>query len=130
MTIRSMPPASSHLADRPVPAPPPISGRPAAILARKRSSRICRAMRGMAKLERPSPQPSPADAGEGGSSGDLAPGGDQGVSESFVVDVHRQTDQLAVGARAKALFDRGEQRVIGLGVVKGLARLVDRRDAA
>ena len=28
MTIRSMPPASSHLADRPVPAPPPMIGSP------------------------------------------------------------------------------------------------------
>ena len=28
MTMRSMPPASSHLADRPVPAPPPMIGSP------------------------------------------------------------------------------------------------------
>src|SRR5262249_55974703 len=37
MTIRSMPPASAHLADRPVPAPPPTIGRPAATWARRRS---------------------------------------------------------------------------------------------
>src|SRR5688572_23290428 len=36
MTIRSMPPASSHLADMPVPAPPPMMARPLATLARKR----------------------------------------------------------------------------------------------
>src|SRR5687767_1643502 len=36
MTIRSMPPASSHLADMPVPAPPPMMGRPLAALARRR----------------------------------------------------------------------------------------------
>ncbi len=30
MTIRSMPPASSHLAERPVPAPPPTIGSPRA----------------------------------------------------------------------------------------------------
>src|SRR6516165_9366508 len=36
MTIRSMPPASSHLAEMPVPAPPPTMGRPAATLARRR----------------------------------------------------------------------------------------------
>src|SRR6516164_6872519 len=37
MMIRSMPPASAHLADRPVPAPPPMMGRPAATWARRRS---------------------------------------------------------------------------------------------
>src|SRR5438477_5046766 len=31
-----MPPASSHLAEMPVPAPPPMTGSPAATLARKR----------------------------------------------------------------------------------------------
>src|SRR4051794_21507576 len=41
--MRSMPPASSHFAERPVPAPPPIIGRPAASCARSRvrhSSRV------------------------------------------------------------------------------------------
>src|SRR5688500_18723419 len=36
MMMRSMPPASSALADRPMPAPPPMMGSPRAILARKR----------------------------------------------------------------------------------------------
>src|SRR5438105_4161387 len=36
MTIRSMPPASSHLALMPAPAPPPMRAWPAAILSRKR----------------------------------------------------------------------------------------------
>src|SRR3954453_23781463 len=43
MMIRSMPPASAHLADRPMPAPPPMTGRPAATWARRRrrhSSRV------------------------------------------------------------------------------------------
>src|SRR6516162_5996028 len=43
MMIRSMPPASAHLADRPMPAPPPMIGRPAATWARSRrkhSSRV------------------------------------------------------------------------------------------
>src|SRR4051794_32434299 len=43
MMIRSMPPASAHLADRPMPAPPPTIGRPAATWARSRrrhSSRV------------------------------------------------------------------------------------------
>src|SRR5438876_4012682 len=34
--IRSIPPASAHLALRPVPAPPPTTGRPAATWARSR----------------------------------------------------------------------------------------------
>lgn len=33
MTIRSMPPASSHLAEIPVPAPPPMMGLPFSALA-------------------------------------------------------------------------------------------------
>src|SRR5262249_30540022 len=43
MMIRSMPPSSAHLADRPMPAPPPMIGRPAATWARRRwrhSSRV------------------------------------------------------------------------------------------
>src|SRR5262245_56509985 len=43
MMIRSMPPASAHLALKPVPAPPPMIGRPAATWARSRvrhSSRV------------------------------------------------------------------------------------------
>ena len=37
MTIKSIPPASSHLALMPVPAPPPMIGTPASTFARKRS---------------------------------------------------------------------------------------------
>ena len=37
---------------------------------------------------------------------------------------------LRIGAGAKALLDRREQRAVGLGIVERLARLVDRRDAA
>src|SRR5437867_2450206 len=36
MIIRSMPPASAHLAEIPVPAPPPMMGLPAASWARRR----------------------------------------------------------------------------------------------
>src|SRR6185295_13111498 len=103
MTMRSMPPASSHFADRPVPAPPPISGRPAAILARKRARSSCLAMRGMRPLRR-SPR---------GARGDLAPGGDERVGERLVVDVQRQPHELLVAAAAKARLDRGEECAIG-----------------
>src|SRR3954452_16012159 len=42
MTIKSIPPASSHLADRPVPAPPPTIGSPRATLARRRATMLSR----------------------------------------------------------------------------------------
>src|SRR5712692_5580251 len=45
--MRSMPPASAHLALMPVPAPPPMIGRPAATWARRRcrhSSRVKKLM--------------------------------------------------------------------------------------
>src|SRR5438270_5330226 len=47
MMIRSTPPASAHLALSPVPAPPPMTGRPAATWARRRrrhSSRVKKLM--------------------------------------------------------------------------------------
>ena len=49
MMMRSMPPASAHLAQMPVPAPPPMIGRPAATWARSRarhSSRVKKLMPG------------------------------------------------------------------------------------
>ena len=42
----------------------------------------------------------------------------------------RQAHELAVGAGAEALLDRGEERAVGLRIVERLARPVDRRDAA
>src|SRR5205085_759142 len=44
--IRSMPPASAHLALSPVPAPPPMIGRPAATWARRRC-RHCSRLNGL-----------------------------------------------------------------------------------
>src|SRR6185369_6414393 len=120
MTMRSIPPASSHLAERPVPAPPPISGRPAAILARKRSSRVFLAMRGIRAGRRSGLR----------ARRDVAPGGDQRLDEGVVVDVVRQANELALGSGTKAFLERSEQRAVGLGVVERLARAVDRRDAA
>src|SRR3954470_15778989 len=114
MTIMSMPPVSSHFADSPVPAPPPISGRPAAIFVRKASSSACLAMRGMG-------------AG-GGDRRDVAPGGDEGGGERLVVDVLRQLQQPALGAGAEVLLDGAEQRAVGAGVVERLAGSVERRD--
>src|SRR4249920_418747 len=115
-----MPPASSHLADKPVPAPPPISGRPAAILARKRSSSVCLAMRGIRTGER---------CGLGARR-DLAPGGDERLDEGVVVDVIRQANEPPLGAGTESFLERREQRAIGPGVVERLSRTVDRRDTA
>src|SRR3954451_10959553 len=106
--MRSMPPASSHFADRPVPAPPPIRGRPAAILARKRARSASLAMCGMASARQSAP----------GIRGSIAPGGDEGVGEGFVVDVQRQADELLVGAGAEAFLDRPEEGAVGVGIVE------------
>ena len=48
MTMRSMPPASSHLAESPVPAPPPMIGSPRRDHAAKlaRGCLACEAWRG------------------------------------------------------------------------------------
>src|SRR5215218_1758968 len=98
MTMRSMPPASSHFAERPVPAPPPISGRPAAILARKRSRSVFLAMRGMG-----------AGARWGfGPRCDVAPGGDERPDERIVVDVVRQANELLLGSGSESFLERGE----------------------
>ena len=50
MTMRSMPPASSHLAERPVPAPPPMIGWPASTIARNFFRISARGMAGMVHL--------------------------------------------------------------------------------
>src|SRR5579884_2063503 len=51
MMIRSMPPASAHLADSPVPAPPPMTGRPPAACARRRVRMSSRIMTGRARCD-------------------------------------------------------------------------------
>ena len=47
MTMRSMPPASSHLAERPVPAPPPMMGWPSATIRWNLARISARGMAGM-----------------------------------------------------------------------------------
>src|SRR5688572_30695782 len=123
--MRSMPPASSHLADKPVPAPPPTMGCFFAAMSRKRSRIFLRSMRAMS-------------VGGGGLSfggkrrgcRDLAEGGDQRRGEVGVVHVLRQAEELAAGTRAEARCDRLEERAVGLGIPEGLARRVQERYAA
>ena len=114
MTIRSMPPASSHLADRPVPAPPPMSGRPAAILARKRSSSVCSSDAGHGERGERCRRVRAARAR------DLAPGGDQRVGEGLVVDVQRQAD-AACGRRRRGSAARSPRTARGRPRGRGTA---------
>src|SRR4051794_12455201 len=98
MTMRSMPPASSHFAERPVPAPPPMIGSPRAAMAWNFSSSFLRAILGMSasrlfdhfkQILR------------------------QRLGEGRVVDVVRQPDEAAARARPHRGLQRLEQRGIG-----------------
>src|SRR4029453_9232342 len=99
--MRSMPPSSSHLADSPVPAPPPMIGSRRRIMPRKRFRMASRAMRAMA-LPR---------IREGGHrpARDLAKGRDQRVDELGIVHVARQPPYLPARRDAHA----GEDGVEG-----------------
>src|SRR5690349_18532545 len=100
MTMRSMPPASSHLAERPVPAPPPTMGSPRAIFARRRLRISVRGMWAMAGLSWRS-----ACSTRGRTRRlDLAPGGDERVGEGLVVDVQGQAAELALRRRPELLL--------------------------
>src|SRR5512139_1628646 len=112
MTIRSMPPASSHLADNPVPAPPPMIGVRAATLRRSCSRTVWRAMRGMISFVVGCGSACGAQRTGRRAGGDLAPGGDQRVGERLVVDVQRQPPERAVAAAAEVALDGLEQRAV------------------
>ena len=106
MTIRSMPPASAHLADRPVPAPAPmITPPPSSVRAQLRARLVAghRALHVLVELLR------------------------HRVGERGIVDVAVHLDQL--DALVEPLAQRGEQRLVGLRVVERLALGVDHRDA-
>src|SRR6476469_5279406 len=103
MMMRSTPPASADLAEMPVPAPAPMTGFPAAIVARRRPSAVSRSISAL-----------------------LGARGDEGVQlvghppcQRRVVDVrvvvdHR--DAAAVDARRHGT----EERLVGLRVVERL----------
>src|SRR4029453_11321971 len=117
-----MPPASSHLAERPVPAPPPMMGSPRAIMPRSRSRMSLRGMRAMAL-------PCCRGAREA-RAGDVVEVLDQGVDEGLVVDVVRKNEQLAVCAGPETRRQHLEQLLVGRRIPERLARRVDQRDAA
>src|SRR5215831_5638997 len=98
MTMRSIPPASSHFAERPVPAPPPTIGCPLAIMPRNFSTMSLRAILGMGSA------PVPID--------ELEEGLHQGRREARVVEVIGQPDDAA----AIVLPDRGLERLEEGGV--------------
>src|SRR5262249_52213631 len=98
-----MPPASSHLADRPVPAPPPMIGSPRSLLPRNRLRMSLRLMRDMIL-----PWGGAGDA----RAGDLVEVVDQCVDEGLIVDVVGQDHQPPVGAGAEAGRQNVEQRLV------------------
>ena len=109
MTIRSMPPASSHFADRPVPAPPPTIGTRRSIMSGNRS-RIGSCGKSSARVTS-SNAASTAAANFG------------------FVDVVADADDLAVLGLHDPRLDGREQRLVGLGIVERLSRRIEQRDA-
>src|SRR6186997_1346658 len=112
MMIRSIPPASSALAERPVPAPPPTIGRPSAIIACSLSRIVLRGIAGIV--------PSSLRYIEECCHRDLREGG--------VVDVQRQADDPSLFGLSHRALERGEQGGIRLGIEESAAFPVKRGD--
>src|SRR5512145_1021158 len=98
MTMRSMPPASSHLAESPVPAPPPMIGTRRFTMSWKRAISRSRSNRAMPHLPSAPKRPELLD---------------QRLGEGRIVDVMRQADEAAVLGRAEILLQGIEQRPVG-----------------
>src|ERR1700712_5726836 len=105
MTIRSIPPSSSHLAERPVPAPPPTIGRPSRTMAWN-CSRRCR--RGMAGMRLPSDYGSEMQRSR--------------LGEGSIVDMARQADDTPPFGLLHRLLDPREQGGVRLRIGGRLAR--------
>src|SRR5215207_4327706 len=99
MTMRSMPPASSHFAERPVPAPPPMIGSPRAAMARNLSISSLRGKRGM---------------GAPGNWHDIEEGLDEGIGEGRFVDRRGEFEENAVRPRLEDPAYRREQGLVRL----------------
>src|SRR4051812_17029541 len=115
MTMRSIPPASSHLAERPVPAPPPTIGWPFAIMPRNFSSMSLRAILGM---------------GSAPVVDEVEEGLHQRRREAGIVEVIRQSDDAAPVVLPHGRLERLEECGIGRWVMERLARHVEQRHAA
>src|SRR5579863_1968368 len=122
MTMRSAPPASSPLAERPVPAPAPMIGSPRARMAWKRERMLERGMRGMPLSSRSTAAEAAAEqAAE--FRGDLR-------RELRIVDVQRQPDQPARSGLPHGRLQRPEQLFVGVGIGERTAGCVERRHTA
>src|SRR6185503_9024508 len=116
MTMRSMPPASSHLAERPVPAPPPTIGSLRAIMPRNFSKMSLRAILGMRSASI--------------SIDEVKEGLHERRREGGIVEVVRQADDLAPLGLAHGRLERLEESGVGGGIVERLARHIEQRHAA
>src|SRR6478735_5064703 len=108
MMMRSTPPASADLAEMPVPAPAPMTGFPAAMVARRRPSAVARSISALHAVIA-------ARADKGVQLVGHPPSQDRVVDVRVVVD-HRHA--AAVDARRDGI----EERLVGLRVVERLAR--------
>src|SRR4051794_33992680 len=103
-----MPPASSHFAESPIPAPPPMIGRPWRTISRNLASRASRSNSAMV------------------SGRNRAERSGEGVRKGRVVDGVRQALHVPARGRLHAGFERVEQGLIGHRVVEWLTWRVDR----
>src|SRR5919205_1135027 len=112
MMIRSIPPASSALAERPVPAPPPTIGRPSAIIACNLSRIALRGIAGMvASFLRY-----------------IKECCDRDLRKGRVVDVQRQANDPSLFRLSHRVLERGEQGGVRLGIEESAAFPVKRGD--
>src|SRR6185436_13854858 len=118
-----MPPASSLLADRPVPAPPPMIGSPRAICSRNRFRMPSRELSTLTKILLPVAQAFRPAALRTILFHHLDQLMRRGVGEFRIVDVQIQLLDVS-GVQAGA--DRVVERLACGRIVERLARLVDR----
>src|SRR6476659_2117785 len=111
--IRSIPPASSALAERPVPAPPPTIVRPSAIIACSLSRIVLRGIAGIVSS----------------SLRYIEECCDRDLREGGVVDVQRQADDLSLLRLSHRALERGEQGGTRLGIKKSATFPVKRGNA-
>src|SRR5918994_6963824 len=117
MMMRSMPPASSALAERPVPAPPPTIGWPRAIMSRNFSRILARAMAGICS----------SACLAASAAGNLLKSRHCGLGEFRVVDVQRQAFDPTPWRLMDSHLKRREQRGIGIRIPESAAFDVQRR---
>src|SRR5215469_16320585 len=103
--MRSIPPASSHFAESPVPAPPPMIGSRRRILSRSFARMSWRGMRGMGEARL-----SALGTAARFRARDLGKGGDRRLGKFGIVDVVRETLQAPVRRGTEAAGDRIEER--------------------